>query len=401
MLIHCSLIIQDLTAARPNTRSLRSCVMTKKENDEYYVCVKNSMYPTIKSYKLTMLQNIYHSFIKEGKMGLEFSEPRQALLIVCEDKRLLYLFFRQLKSIINGNDVIISTRQMPKNVPAKNELINRFDPSSLQYVAVSRFDNRVLNMRHLSKLVLEDCDLPTIPVQIGHLPIKYLSITGSKLPTSKNEQDVFWNWTSGTTICYTLTTLKMDSVGIKKLPFEIFFLKNLQTLSASNNSLAYLPQFIGDLKKLESLFVADNLLVYFPHILSCRTFKEVDISNNSFQLPKSLMFDHITEYLQIFGKVVKGDLDLDIKPLNHLAFYNMLENWIPFKRQDIPRTLWTYFEVVGRCMLCNKWILPDYSRITHTFALPSAISTIKDHTINGIPWQSLICRNSYDCELHV
>jgi len=184
-----------------------------------------------------MLQNIYHNFIQEGKMGLEFSEPRQALLIVCEDKRLLYLFFRQLKNIINGNDVIISTCQMPKNVPAKNKLINRFDPSSLQFVAVSRFDNRVLNMRHLSKLVLEDCDLPTIPVQIGHLPIKYLSITGSKLPTSENEQDVFWNWTSVTTICSTLTTLKMDSVGIKKLPFEIFFLKNLQTLSASNNSL--------------------------------------------------------------------------------------------------------------------------------------------------------------------
>jgi len=211
--------------------------MTKKENDEYYVCVKNSMYPASKSYKLTMLQNIYRNFIKEGKLGLEFSEPRQALLIVCEDKRLLYLFFRQLKNIIDGNNVIISTRPMPKNVPSKNELVNRFDPSSMQFVAVKRFDNRVLNMRFLSKLVLEDCDLPTIPLQIGHLPIKYLSITGSKLPTSENELDVFWNWTSITTICYTLKTLKMDSVGLKKLPFEIFFLKNLQTLSASNNRL--------------------------------------------------------------------------------------------------------------------------------------------------------------------
>lgn len=237
MLIHCSLIIQDLTAARPNTRSLRSCVMTKKENDEYYVCVKNSMYPTIKSYKLTMLQNIYRNFIKEGKMGLEFSEPRQALLIVCEDKNLLYMFYRQIKNIIDGNNVIISTRPMPKHVPSKNEILNRFHPSTMHFVAVNRFDNRILNMRFLSRLVLEDCDLPTIPAQVSYLPIKYLSITGSKLPTSKNEQDVFWNFISFNTICYTLRTLKMDSVGIKKLPFEIFFLINLETLSASNNSL--------------------------------------------------------------------------------------------------------------------------------------------------------------------
>jgi len=98
---------------------------------------------------------------------------------------------------------------------------------------------------------------------------------------------------------------------------------------------------------------------------------------------------------------MKRDVDLDVEPLNHLAFYSMLDNWLPFKRQDIPRNLWTYFEVVGRCMLCNKWILPDYSRITHTFALPSAISTIKDHTINGIPWQSLLCRNYFECERRI
>lgn len=237
MLIYCSLIVQDLTTARPNTRSLRSCVMTRQVSDEYYVCVKNSMFPGIKPYKLTMLQNIYHKFIKEGKMGLEFREPREALLIVCEDKSLLYKFFRQLQNIIKGKNVTIRTRQMPKTVPSKNDLINRFDPMSLQFVAVSCFDNRVLNMRQLSKLVLENCYLPIIPVEIGHLPIKYLSISGSTLPTSKIEEDIFWNWTSIATICSTLTTLKMDSVGMKQLPFEIFFLKNLQTLSVSNNNL--------------------------------------------------------------------------------------------------------------------------------------------------------------------
>lgn len=243
MIIHCSLSIQDLTAARPNTRSLNSCMMIKKENDEYYVCVKNSMYPTTKSYKLTMLQNIYHNFIKEGKMGLEFNEPRQSLLIVCQDKALLYLFFRQLRKIIDGDNVIISTRLMPKMVPAKHEIKNNCYPSSSQFVSIRYFDRRILNMSHLNKLVLEDCDLPTIPEQVGHLPIAYLSITGSKLPTSQNELDVFWNFTSISTICHTLRTLKMDSIGIKHFPFEIFFLKNLQTLSASNNNLVIYELF--------------------------------------------------------------------------------------------------------------------------------------------------------------
>lgn len=184
-----------------------------------------------------MLQNIYHNYLKDGKLGLEFNEPRQTLLIVCQDKRMLYMFYRQIKSIIDGKNVLIGSRQMPKTIPAKKDLINRFDPMSLNFVAVKRFDNRVLNMRHLSRLVLQNCDLQTLPIEIGHLPIKYLSISGSKLPTLQHELDMFWNWTSINTICQSLTILKMDSIGLRKLPFEIVFLKNLRTLSASNNNL--------------------------------------------------------------------------------------------------------------------------------------------------------------------
>jgi len=161
---------------------------------------------------------------------------------------------------------------------------------------------------------------------------------------------------------------------------------------------SYLPHLIGDLKNLKSILVADNMLTYFPHVFFNRYFDEVDISNNSFQLPRSLQFDHINKYLEIFETAVRDDFELDCKKLKHLAFYNMLNNSISFKRQDVPRTLWLFYEVVGRCMLCKKWILPDYSRITHTHALPSAAKTTKDCSINGIPWQSLLCRNSYDCE---
>jgi len=139
--------------------------------------------------------------------------------------------------------------------------------------------------------------------------------------------------------------------------------------------------------------------MYIPHILFRRKFKEIDISNNSFQLPKSLVFDHLKMYLNVSDIVPKEYFDL--KPLSHLAFYKVMDNCIPFKRQDIPHTLWTLLDVVGRCMLCDKWILPNYSRITHMFALPAAISLTKDHNVNGIPWQSLICNSLYDCEIQV
>lgn len=400
MLVRCSLAIQDLNTPQSKGRPLKSCVMTKKVNDKYYVCVKNSMYPNIKFFNLAMLKNLYNKFITEGKMGLEFRDPKQVLLIDSKHKSEVLMFYTHIKAIVDGKNVKISTHQMPKTVSIKKAVINRFDPTAIEFIAVDRFDNRILNMRLLSTLVLEKCDLPTIPVEIGHLPIKYLSISGSKLPTN---QDTFWNWTSITKICDTLTILKMDSIGMKKLPFEIMFLKNLQTLSATNNSLSYLPQFIGELKKLKNLLVNDNLLVYFPHCLSSKTLNEVDLSNNLFNLPRTQSYDHLLQYLAAFetNKILAEDFEFIVKPLSHLALYNLMDNCVPFKRQDIPRTLWMYFNLVGRCIVCMRWILPYYSKVNYTHSLPVAIHLIKDQRIISIPWQSMSCSSPNNCTRQV
>jgi len=233
MSIYCSLIIQDLN--KPFVQnSTRSIVFIREINtsvSNHYVCVKNSVYPNGIDYNLAMLENIYCKFIGERKIGFEFKKPRHALLIVADDKKMIYMFYRQLKDIINGKNIIIGSRRHISDV------INRFDPISLDFIPVNRFDTHILNMGILSKLVLENCNLPKMPIQVGYLPIQYLSISNSKLATSLYDQGVFWNWTSIITICDTLQTLKMDSVGLKSLPFEIFFLKNLQTLSVSKNNL--------------------------------------------------------------------------------------------------------------------------------------------------------------------
>jgi hypothetical protein len=228
------LTMQDLNVPQSNPRRLKSCVMTKKINLTYYLCVKNSSCPQDKYFNLAMLNKIYHKFVAEGKMGLEFKEPKQLLSIDSQNKTEVNMLYSHIKAILEGKKVNIATRPMPKSVSSTKAVINHFDIMAVEFVCVDRFDNRLLNMRHLTTLTLEKCDLPTIPIEIGRLSIKYLDISGSKLPIN---QDTFWNWTSMTVICGTLITLKINSIGITRLPFEIMFLKNLQTLSATKNKL--------------------------------------------------------------------------------------------------------------------------------------------------------------------
>lgn len=246
MLIHGLIDIQDwnLEPGSSKRRPLRSCLLSKKVNGNYYVCVKNSMYPSCINYRMADLDQVHSKFAAEGKLSMRFKLPRHLVLVQADDVNALNMFLRQVRDIVNGKNVVIGTRQMPKTVPAKKDVSNRFDPSSAEFVAVDRFDRRILNMRHLNKLLLENCVLPNLPTQIGHLPIAYLSLSGSKLAASRYDQDTIWDWMSSDTITSTLTTLKMDSVGLLTLPFEISFLRKLQTLSVANNKLVIIINYV-------------------------------------------------------------------------------------------------------------------------------------------------------------
>ncbi|XP_026818413.1 leucine-rich repeat-containing protein 69-like [Rhopalosiphum maidis] len=398
MLIRCSITMQDLNVPQWNVRPLISYVMTKKINNNYYLCVKNIMFPHDKCFNLAMLNKIYHKFVAEGKMGLEFKEPKHLLSIDSKNKTEVNMLYTHIKAIVEGKKVNIATRQMPKSMSSTKAVVNHFDLMALEFVAVNRFDNRVLNMRHLTTLTLKKCDLPTIPIEIGRLKLKYLDISGSKLPIN---QDTFWNWTSMTVICDTLITLKMDSIGIKRLPFEIMFLKNLQTLSATKNKLSYLPQFIGELKKLKALFVADNFLRYLPRCFSAKIFDEMNISSNLIRGRVNQYNDHLFRYLAVSSTVKKDNVENTVTSLSHLALYNLMDNCIPFKRQDIPRTLWIYFNLMGRCKVCNKWILPDYCKISYKHSLPRAMRLIKDQDLHNIVLQLMSCSIPNNCKRRV
>jgi hypothetical protein len=93
------------------------------------------------------------------------------------------------------------------------------------------------NVEHLRTVALENCDLSYLPAAIGNLPILSFSLNGSKLNMPNRGPNYVWDWMTKDNICRTLKEFKMNSIGLEKLPYEIIYLKNLHSLSVSNNAL--------------------------------------------------------------------------------------------------------------------------------------------------------------------
>lgn len=248
MLISGLVTVQDYglpTAAQK--RPLKSWLMTKKVGDAYVMSLKNTMYPAGIDYQIANLERVHNKFVSEGKLSLLFKQPKHMVAVKGDDVKMLKLFMNQLQSIVSGKDVKLVPVPMPKVMPpVRRSHGNYLDPMTTEFVASNLFDQRILNMRHLNKLVLEECCLPRLPEQIGYLPIVYLSMSGSRLRSTQYDRDTFWDWMAVDKISRTMITLKMDSVGLQILPFEIMFLQNLQTLSVNKNRLVI---FINPLLK--------------------------------------------------------------------------------------------------------------------------------------------------------
>lgn len=203
--------------------------------EEETLSVKNQKFPrNSMTYMIADLEGIDSSPITEGRMAICFKLPKHQFIIDAYDGGVidkpplqLNMFLENLKGIIAKKSINVRL----------NELYN---PRFSQYITIDHFDRNKLNLNHLSSLILENCVLSSLPTQIGHLPISYLSLTKSTLGTSQFEQDTFWNWMSVDTIGETLNILEMNSVGLETLPYEIIFLRKLETLSIACNKLVNL-----------------------------------------------------------------------------------------------------------------------------------------------------------------
>lgn len=241
MLLQGLVEIKDFNITTQSTgRKLRSCVLTTKIQDYYCLRIKNSMYPNCITYKIINISKLHTRFSHQGKLGIHFIIPNHVVLFHADDIKMLILLVQQIRDMISGKNVFISERTMPKNVPPKKDNVNIYNPMNYEFTANRYFDNRILNMQFLKKLVMENGHLPKLPEQLGNLPIEYLSLSGSLLASTQYNKDTLWDWMSGNTIVNTLTTLKMSSNGLKILPFEILYLRNLQTLCVDHNQLVIL-----------------------------------------------------------------------------------------------------------------------------------------------------------------
>lgn len=142
--------------------------------------------------------------------------------------------------------------------------------------------------------------------------------------------------------------------------------------------------------------VANNSLNYLPISLFNRTFITLNISNNIFLEHDSLLYDHIHSFVHSIQKCACSETqapeESSVKTLNHLSFCSLLKNNVKFNRQDIPRSLWKYFDMAGRCLNCNQFMLPYNIIINHTLGTPTSIHLIRNEPNNSIPWQTMTCR---------
>lgn len=237
MLLEGLIEIQDLRGLLKKGRPLRSYVTSEMVDGSYYLCVKNSMYPNNIRYKLDDLDKMHSRFVSEGKLSFCFNQPRHLVLLQGDDKKAVLELMTEIQKIMNGEKVNVTKQEMPKDVVSKKKVIDMFSPECLKFIVIDQFDSRILNMRNLKRLIMEKCSLPFLPEQIGDLPIEYLSLTGSDITATQPNRDTYWNWMCAERISNTLTTLKLDCLGLSSLPFELMYLKNLEILSLGFNSL--------------------------------------------------------------------------------------------------------------------------------------------------------------------
>ncbi|MBU2928202.1 COR domain-containing protein [Winogradskyella psychrotolerans] len=75
--------------------------------------------------------------------------------------------------------------------------------------------------------------------------------------------------------------LYLNGLNLKKIPEEIFDLKNLQRLDVVNNALTHIPEKLSELSKLNTLYFFTNQITEIPdEVLFMKSLKKLDIHNN-------------------------------------------------------------------------------------------------------------------------
>lgn len=152
-----------------------------------------------------------------------------------------------------------------------------------------------------------------------------------------------------------------------------------------------LPYCIGELKKLKQLFINNNKLRYLPGCLHDIIFKAINVSDNAFEDEfNELNSNDIFISPASPNRIESPNPDITvINNLSLICLQSLVKNPIKFKRQDIPHTLWYFFDEFIRCELCHKYVIPDNCMERYSCAYAMSYNFNKNIKIM---WKFFECR---------
>jgi Leucine-rich repeat (LRR) protein len=133
-----------------------------------------------------------------------------------------------------------------------------------------------------------------------------------------------------------LEVLDLSNMGLKNIPYEVFYLENIRTLNLENNHINFVPHYIGILKNLKELNLRSNNISTIPEeIFSLEYLAVLDLSNNN--------IDHLSEalgkLLNLRGLSLSGNqltsLPPEIGELKQLEILSLSGNKLQYLPKEI------------------------------------------------------------------